>query len=84
MNLVGGNDTDPVRLLCASGKEDIPMGGLIQPYCVDGAILGSVISGDNDCGPDIQIRLAIGRAKYNQLYRNKLRLHYNTKTSGAL
>ena len=69
MNLVGGNDTDPVRLLCASGEEDLPMGGLTQPYCVDGAILGSVISGDNDCGPDIQIRLAIGRAKYNQLYR---------------
>jgi len=53
------------------------MGGLIRPYCCDGGILGSVISGDNDCGPDIQIRLAIGRAKYNQLYRTFTRQKMN-------
>ena len=28
INLEGGNDIDPVRLLCASGEQDIPLGGL--------------------------------------------------------
>jgi hypothetical protein len=44
-----GADLARVRLLCASGEEDIRMGGSAFPYCTEGEILGSIVSGSGDC-----------------------------------
>ena len=69
MNKHGGMDFEAVRLLHASGDEDATIGGIEQQYCIDGEILGSIISGDGSSLPAVVARLGIGRAAFNKLYR---------------
>jgi hypothetical protein len=45
------------------------MGGSAFPYCTEGEILGSILSGSGDCFQAVTIRLAIGRGAFNNLYR---------------
>ena len=68
VNLHSGEDLRHVRLLCASGEEDIAMGGDEFGFLTDHDILGCLQSGDGNHMPAVQARLAIGRAAFNRLY----------------
>jgi hypothetical protein len=62
-----GMDFEVVHLLHASGDEDATTGGVEQQYCIDGEVLGSIISGDGSSLPAVVARLGIGRAAFNKL-----------------
>ena len=79
VNLHSGEDLRPVRLLCASGEEDIAMGGDEFGFLTDHDILGCLQSGDGNHMPAVQARLAIGRAAFNRLYRLFKRRQFPTE-----
>ena len=79
VNLHSGEDLQPVRLLCASGEEDIAMGGDEFGFLTDHDILGCLQSGDGNHMPAVQARLAIGRAAFNRLYRLFKRRQFPTE-----
>ena len=69
LNTVGRPDVDQVRLLGLAGDDDAIPGGTGCDYCMDGTILGAIVSGDGSCMPAVSARMAVGRASFNQLYR---------------
>ena len=79
VNLHSGEDLRTVRLLCASGEEDIAMGGDEFGFLTDHDILGCLQSGDGNHMPAVQARLAIGRAAFNRLYRLFKRRQFPTE-----
>ena len=69
VNSGSGKDLQKARLLGGDESDGVKIGGQEHEYCLDGEILGSILSGDNDCLPAINQRMAIGRDAFNALYR---------------
>ena len=69
VNSGSGKDLQKARLLGGDESDGVKIGGQEHEYCLDGEILGSILSGDNDCLPAINQRMAIGRDAFNALHR---------------